>query len=252
MKGFVKSIVVALGICGLWLNGASADTCTEKKCSYDYIGIGGLYSSFDAGSSADIGAKGGYLAFGGANTYYQRFKVGADMRLGGGQNSFSGSIIEGVKSSAGFYYVGFEIKLGVNILAKEVPLWLNVISGYDFTYGGHIDSRIAYIGGELEGILPSTSSKMQIQYGGGYSWVPFAGHTLLDNEIGTSTRNYSYQIHAFVGIIYALNEKSSYFLRGVFRYRDIGASKEVLINGANAQMPAATSYTAMIETGIRF
>ena len=236
--------------------GASKKDCEDTNCEFGRIGVGGGYYGF-AGSNANIDNYIGYVSLGIKEVYKARFQGEVDIVLGGGKGEQKGSAFpQNFRRSADAFIFEPTIKLGVNVLTKRVPLFVNVVGGIEhyrlgFGNANKFNRFIGLVGAELNGEIPA-GDKFRLTYGAGYSWI-FGADYGFDNttaKIKGSPSNYA--INANLGFEYDLSKGLYAYARLIGKYQHINASSSVIYNGTNVSHPASKGFAGMLEVGLGF
>lgn len=245
LKRISLSLIV-LGALGVSANAA----CSDKICLSSAAGIGGLYSSF-GGSNTDVTNYGGYLNIDTQMLYAQRLLLAPTIKLGGGVNSLSG--LSSLKARNGFIFSDLMLRLGVNVITPNIPLFVSFTLGTENYYGdigidNGITRTLPFIGAELQGSVPF-SDKFKLDYSVGYNWIVAGSYNLGGVRSSLdSLNNYSYFLSASLGFTADISDKTAFYMKVIGKYYDLAASKVV----SDMSYPAAHSFSAMLELGARF
>lgn len=219
--------------------------CEADYCETVEMGIGGLYTDL-SGTNANVMSYGGYGKFGGDLLYKKRLYLGADIKLGGGQNSLSGSSIVTLNAKNPFFWFGGDISLGVNILTPNAPLIVSAFIGSDgMNSKSGLSSHFIYTGAQLSGRIPI--GKLSILYGAGYGWVFSSRYNYNQSDVNANINGYNYMIKASLGLAYSVTEKTEMYVKAIGKYYNLNAANTV----ENVSFPAANQFMAMLEIGFR-
>lgn len=229
-------ISFSLALLGAMITSANAMQITENYAIDSYVGIGGFYNTSN-GDNAKLSYSGGYLSLGGVDVFFDRLQAGGDIKAGYGynKNSFMN------KPNASSIYLDFVAKFGFNTLSTNIPLFVNIILGYDnqFTIRNKgVGRHLATVGAELDGKLPLGS--MKLTYSGGYSWV-FSGAYNIDNEPYKLSNGHI--AHASLGMLINLSDKIAFYTKAIGKYYMLGAADI---------FPKSKVWSGNLEFGISF
>lgn len=231
--------------------------CGFGECPREYtrIGIGAQYAhlreSHTKQTHSDIYA--GYLSVeGGIATTNNRTQFVLSAKLGASKQNPSLVSPQFVREGVGVFGEA-RTKAGVNLATKNIPLYLNLAytfeaytsrkkGGLGYSYLFH------YLGGELDGAIP-LGKRVALQYSVGYDWLFYGGYGFgKDSSLSPfSLKGEAYS--ASVGASYFSSERMEYYLKIIFRYQNLGASK---ISNEGFGMPALANSIGMLEMGVGF
>lgn len=212
------------------------------------IGVGGLYSSYDADiGGRDFTATGGYLTFVGRG-----FSADGRFWSEGGTDGISFASLQEKDSSSNktLYRGAAHIKYGVNIASQNAPIYLGVGYSWDLGTQRFADSMqlrhtMHLVGLDLQGFIYG-NGKMSVEYNVGY-WYPFYIAYTID-DAHSRIKDYSYIIKAHIGFSYKLSEKLAYFMNLKAKYDDWAKTA----TGYGASYPKTQNLTGMVEIGLQF
>ena len=246
-----KRVSIGIVLASVLAVSANAICITDKYCTNSYVGVGGFYEDI-SGNSAEIKNTVGFFAFGASDVFANRFHYGADLKVGHGSNSLSGSNLSALNSSNNGLYVDALSKIGVNIATPNSPLFVNFLFGADclFLHNG-VGRLITYIGAGIEGKL-SMSDKFGLTYSAGYGYG-LAGAYLFGKEgVKSLMDNPNHIFMASLGVQIKMTENTNFYFKGFGKYYDLGSSKSVQVNNQAISMPNAKLWQAGVEAGISF
>ena len=231
--------------------------CSLSDCPREYtrVGIGAQYThlqeSHTKQAHSDIYA--GYINLeGGIATKNNRAQFVLSAKLGAGKQNPALLSPQFVREGVALFGE-IRPKVGVNLATKNIPLYLNLAYTFEaYTSrkkgSGGYSYLFHYIGGELDGAVP-LGKRVALQYSVGYDWLFYGGYGFGKDSalsaFGLNGEAYS----ASVGASYFYSEQMEYYLKIIFRYQNLGASK---ISSERLGMPALTNAIGMLEMGIGF
>lgn len=235
-----------LFICG----GASlqAVPCDKDRCVAGHIGLGGAYYGF---GGEDIKSYGGYLSLESRYIYLQRAQIVLGGLIGGGSTLASNAPF-GITDSNTLLFYSFYAKLGLNIASKATPLFLNLFIDQNkhngqISYNKGLYREISTLGAELSGFVP-LSQLGYLDYGLGLGWAGVGKYEFPQLSSSLSIQDYSYRLHAHIGISRHITANTLYYVRLIGQYYDLKATDT---NPQALSYPASRDFVAMIEIGIK-
>lgn len=245
---FLKTSLLSLGFLGTMVSSSLALNCEESNCKSLRIGVGGAYHSLNA-TGADISSTGGYLSFAARGTLKQRLMSEISGKVGVGSAEASGSYFATLDEKPLSVFTEASFKIGLNVLSKQLPLFVNAVYGWDNFSTNTKDKGIGLsreLGGvELEGFLP-TSNTSKIEYLVGYYHF-FAGNYLLQNDVSSKLGGSDYMIKASLGYASDITPNLGFYIKAIGKYENMSTSK---FTATSVNYPASTNYVGMIELGI--
>lgn len=236
--------------------GASKQDCYDTNCEFGRFGVGGGYYGFQ-GNNANVDNYIGYVSFGIKEVYKARFQGEFDILLGGGKSEIKGSTFpQGFRRSADSFVFEPVIKLGVNVLTKKAPLFVNALVGVEGYRSGFGDTNrfyrtIGFTGLELNGEIPA-GDKLRITYGAGYSWIFGASYNYDDTRAKVKGSISNYAVNANLGFEYDLPKGVYVYTKLIGKYQHIDSASSATYNGVNVSYPQSKGFAGMLEVGLGF
>lgn len=272
--GFYKTIFVAkmrkiffvLGLAGFFLSNASAvGLCfanDDGHCLSSRFGVGANYYNFNANTDK-AQSYGGFIN-GELIESYKRFQGLIGIRLGLGSIEYSGATFENLGKQQNAINTDVKVKLGVNVLTKNIPLFVNLVLGDDYLNASGnksgFNKNLLYIGLEAQGAVP-VASKSRIEYSAGFNvlsgWYEFGKTYSAKSNI----KGFNYGIIASLGYSQDIDERKEWYVKAIGKYENLGSSSNVPFyadynDNANPisrkNHPASQNFGIMLEAGIGY
>lgn len=250
---FLSKLLFPLGLLGVFASSLLALECAPNdNCKYFRIGVGGAYHGLSSKDSqnADISSIGGYLSFSARGVLKSRLasELGGKIGLGSAQSkgdTFSQDIY--AKNTLSIFN-DFYFKLGLNIATSNVPLFINVIYGWDNfstnTKSKGIGLSRSFIGGELDGYLPT--NKARIEYLVGYYYFLSGNYVFANTNTSSKIAGSNYMFKASLGYAADITPQVGYYIKLIGKYENMSQSRQV----ENFSYPSSTNIVGMLEVGI--
>lgn len=266
VKNNICKILFALGLGGASLSSAGAvGLCFDNDkghCLSSRIGVGASYYNVNA-NTAKANPYGGFIN-GELIESYKRFQGFIGIRLGLGSIDYSGATFENLGKQQTALNADVKVKLGVNVLTKNIPLFVNLVLGDDYLNASGNQSgfnkNLLYLGLEAQGKIP-IASKSRIEYGAGFNlisgWYEFGKTYAAKSHL----KGFNYGISATLGYAQDIDERKEWYVRAIGKYENLGTSSNVPFyanydDSANPSSrknyPASQNFGVMIEAGIGY
>ena len=238
----------------------------EEHCLSGRFGVGVSYLNLDA-PQAKAQSYGGFVNAEAIESY-KRLQALLGIRFGLGGITYSGGTFDSLGREELALNTDVRIKLGVNILTKNIPLFVNIVLGDDYlgassasgTTSKGFNRNLFYGGLELQGVAP-VSSKGRIEYSAGFNAI--SGWYELGKTYGAKSglKGFSYAINATLGYSQDIDERKEWYIKAIGKYENLAQSRAVPFYATYEGNPTPSSYRGvganqnfglMIEAGIGY
>ena len=238
----------------------------EEHCLSGRFGVGASYLHLDS-SQAKAQSYGGFVNAE-ATESYKRFQALLGIRFGLGGITYSGATFDSLGSKELALTTDVKIKLGLNVLTKNIPLFVNIVLGDEYlgassassTTSKGFNRNLFYGGLELQGAVP-VSSKGRIEYSAGFNAI--SGWYELGKTYGAKSglKGFSYGVSATLGYSQDIDERKEWYIKAIGKYENLAQSRAVplyatyegnLNPSSYRGFGASQNFGLMIEAGIGY
>lgn len=262
----MRKILFVFGLAGFFLSDSNAvGLCFENDeghCLSGRFGVGANYYDFNA-NTAKAQSYGGFIN-GELIESYKRFQGFIGIRLGLGSIEYRGATFENLGKQQTAINTDVKIKLGVNVLTKNIPLFVNLVLGDDYLNASGnksgFNKNLLYLGLEAQGKIP-IASKSRIEYSAGFNVL--SGYYELGRTYSAKSnlKGFSYNIVASLGFAKDIDERKEWYIKAIGKYENLAQGSNVpfyadYTDNANPSSrrgyPASQNFGIMIEAGIGY